>query len=280
MTNHLHLLLLSGPTGLASLMHPLLTGYVGAFNRRYKRVGHLVQNRFKAILCEEETYFMELVRYIHLNPVRAGIVQTFDDLAAYPWTGHAALMGKIVLPWQAVDSTLGHFGATLRAARHSYGGFLRDGWTQGERDDLEGGGLRRSLYALGGTADRKIRINYDARILGSGDFVDKIQSLAEGRERHQRAVQEAFSIDSLLALAAKTLGVSTPLLRGTDRSRSITKARALFAFAATEWLRRPGTEVQQLLRMTSSAVSAARRRGRKIAEESDFAAQLQVQRSR
>src|SRR5581483_10224160 len=87
MSNHLHLLLVAGPTGLADLMHPLLTGYVGAFNRRYKRVGHLVQNQFKAILCDKESYFLELVRYIHLNPVRAGIVQTIQDLGRCPWTG-------------------------------------------------------------------------------------------------------------------------------------------------------------------------------------------------
>ena len=217
---------------------------------------------------------MELVRYIHLNPVRAGIIKTLGELATYPWTGHPAMMGTIILPWQAVDSTLEHFGATVGAARESYSGFLNDAWTQGVRDDLEGGGLGRSLRTLGGTSGRKV--NYDARILGSGDFVTKIQTLAEQHERNQRTIQDAFSMDSLLALAAQTTGVAPARLRGTDRNRLVSKARALFTFAATEWLRRPGAEVGQLLGITSSAVSAARRQGRQIADVSGFAALLQA----
>ena len=140
MTNHLHLLILSGAEGLAALMHPLLTGYVGAFNRRYGRVGHLVQNRFKAILCDANAYFLQLVRYIHLNPVRAGIVKTLEELAGYPWTGHPAVLGRIRIAWQAVDPLLSHFGSTVDQARRAYGVFLQDGWTEGHRDDLEGGG--------------------------------------------------------------------------------------------------------------------------------------------
>jgi len=113
MTNHLHLLLRAGMRGLSSLMQPLFTGYVGAFNRRYGRVGHLVQNRYKAILCEEDPYLQELLRYIPLNPVRARMVKTPAELAVYRWTGHAAIMGKASVPWQAVDEALTHFGDSI-----------------------------------------------------------------------------------------------------------------------------------------------------------------------
>ena len=76
--NHAHLLLRTGSEPLSRLMRRLLTGYVIGFNRRHRRSGQLFQNRFKSIICQEETYLRELVRYIHLNPIRAGIVQDHD----------------------------------------------------------------------------------------------------------------------------------------------------------------------------------------------------------
>ena len=69
MSNHLHLLIMSGVRGLVSLMQPLLTGYAVTFNLKHNRVGHLFQNRYKAIICQEDPYFLELVRYIALQPV-------------------------------------------------------------------------------------------------------------------------------------------------------------------------------------------------------------------
>ncbi len=78
MDNHVHLLLRTGDVSLATLMRRLLTGYAGYFNRRYSRHGQLFQNRYKSIICQEDIYLQELVRYIHLNPLRAGIVKTME----------------------------------------------------------------------------------------------------------------------------------------------------------------------------------------------------------
>src|SRR5574341_629460 len=91
---HFHLLVRSGRQPLAHSMRRLLTGYVVNYNRRHKRYGHLFQNRYKSIICEEDAYLLELTRYIHLNPLRAGLVATLGALRAYPWTGHATLMGR------------------------------------------------------------------------------------------------------------------------------------------------------------------------------------------
>jgi len=79
MSNHFHLLLRTGNTPIAAVMRRLLTGYAVNFNRRHKRFGHLFQNRYKSILCQEDLYLKELVRYIHLNPLRAGIVSGIGD---------------------------------------------------------------------------------------------------------------------------------------------------------------------------------------------------------
>ena len=87
-------------------MRRLLTGYVVAFNRRHKRYGPLFQNRYKSILCQEDPYLKELVRYIHLNPQRAKIVSTISDLGKYAYSGHSALLGKRKRDWQGLNDVL------------------------------------------------------------------------------------------------------------------------------------------------------------------------------
>ncbi len=92
--NHIHLLLCPRRTELSRFMRRLLTGYAVTFNHRYNRSGHLFQNRYKSIVCEEDGYMLELIRYIHLNPLRAGQVENLDELDRYPWCGHAELLGR------------------------------------------------------------------------------------------------------------------------------------------------------------------------------------------
>ena len=100
MPNHFHLLVRTGRQPIHKSMKKLLTGYVVNFNRRHKRYGHLFQNRYKSILCEEEPYLLELTRYIHLNPLRSGIVSGLEELNRYPWTGHSAIMGFVEASWE------------------------------------------------------------------------------------------------------------------------------------------------------------------------------------
>ncbi|WP_228721451.1 transposase [Desulfosediminicola ganghwensis] len=83
--NHFHLLLCTGSSSISSIMSRLLTGHAIYFNRRHRRHGHLFQNRYKSILCQEDTYLLELVRYIHLNPLRSKLVKDMDQLAQYPF---------------------------------------------------------------------------------------------------------------------------------------------------------------------------------------------------
>src|ERR1035437_564803 len=117
LSNHFHLLLMPTSTTLSSFMRRLLTGYAVSFNRRNKRSGHLFQNRYKSIVCEEESYLLELVRYIHLNPLRAGMVRSMEELDLYPWSGHAALLGKQNLEGQKTQVVLERFGHKLTTAR-------------------------------------------------------------------------------------------------------------------------------------------------------------------
>jgi len=89
MSNHFHLLIRIGRQSISYSMRKILTGYVVNFNRRHKRNGHLFQNRYKSIICEDDPYLLELTRYIHLNPLRAGVLISIEGLDKYPWTGHS-----------------------------------------------------------------------------------------------------------------------------------------------------------------------------------------------
>jgi len=92
--NHFHVLLRTGATPLSTVMRRLMTGYAVTFNKRHRRSGHLFQNRYKSVVCEKDPYLLELIRYIHLNPLRAKIVADLKALDKYPWTGHSVLLGK------------------------------------------------------------------------------------------------------------------------------------------------------------------------------------------
>lgn len=114
--NHFHLLILRGDRLLSDTMRKLMTGYAGYFNRRHWRAGHLFQDRYKAILCQEEEYLLEVTAYIHLNPMRAGLVKRYCDLAGYKWCGHGEVLagvGGLV----ARDFLLEHFGDREAAER-------------------------------------------------------------------------------------------------------------------------------------------------------------------
>ena len=167
--NHAHLLVRTGTRPLPRSMRSLLTGYAGAFNRRHKRVGHLFQNRYKSIVVEEEVYLLELVRYLHLNPLRAKVVPKLRQLDRFPWTGHSSILGTVSRPWQDTQTILTQFGPTPARARRAYRAFLAAGLPQGRRPELQGGGLLRSLGGWQAVAAlRRGREAYcgDERILG------------------------------------------------------------------------------------------------------------------
>jgi len=124
MPNHFHMLVKTQNAPLSEAMRSLLTGHAVWFNRRHERVGHLFQNRYKSIVCEEETYFLELVRYIHLNPLRGGVVGHIDELDDYPYTGHSALLFNRPRDWQSTSEVLERFGRSAGWARAVYRKFV------------------------------------------------------------------------------------------------------------------------------------------------------------
>jgi len=188
LTNHAHILLRSGPRGLSKFMRRFLTGYAIYYNHRHKRHGHLFQNRYKSIICEEDAYFQELLRYIHLNPVRAHIVPTMAKLDTYPWCGHAVILGRRKHDWQDRGYVLRWFGNDEKEATKNYHRYVQEGIPLGSRPELVGGGLIRSLggwstvISMRRHGDRDVS---DERILGNGAFVEQIIKEADDLVKRQ-----------------------------------------------------------------------------------------------
>ncbi|MBI5967409.1 MAG: transposase, partial [Deltaproteobacteria bacterium] len=179
LSNHAHLLLRPKRTKLAVLMRRLLTSYAVHFNLRHQRSGHLFQNRYKSIVCQEDPYLLELVRYLHLNPLRAGLVKEMKELDSYPWSGHVVLMGNRKFSGQKTEEVLAYFGTRVKVARRNYRKFVMDGISQGKRNELVGGGLLRSRK-LGGFEGVQA---FDERVLGSGEFVEQLRKEKELSDR-------------------------------------------------------------------------------------------------
>jgi REP element-mobilizing transposase RayT len=217
MPNHVHLLMRTGLTPIATVMRRLLTGYAVQFNRRHRRHGYLFQNRYKSILCQQDPYLLELVRYIHLNPLRANLVPDYKSLKRFSYGGHCALMGICNNDWQDTEYILSLFGQKVSEARRLYSKFVEEGVSDGKRPELVGGGLIRSLggwasaKALRGT---KGRIKGDERILGDGNFVQEVlESCQQQLERRYHYQAKGYDFDWLVGLlcyfATRELGITT-----------------------------------------------------------------------
>ncbi|HSB81791.1 MAG TPA: hypothetical protein VLM91_23680 [Candidatus Methylomirabilis sp.] len=243
-------------------MRSLLTGYAGAFNRRHKRVGHLFQNRYKSIVVEEEPYLLELVRYLHLNPLRAKLVGDLRTLDGYRWSGHSALMGAIARPWQATEAILGQFARNQHRARRAYRDFVVAGLSHGHRPELQGGGLLRSYGGwIAVAALRRGREAYqgDERILGSSEFVEQLRHTVEDTPK---AAARSPTLDALVARVCRQVGVAPDHLREGSRRVAVSRARDGIAYLWTEVLGHPGRPLAPVLGVRPQAVYQAVARGR------------------
>ncbi len=259
MTNHVHILLRSGESGMAVFMRKLLTGYATQFNRRHMRYGHLFQNRYKSILCEEEPYFLRLVSYIHLNPFRAGLVTSLDELDLYPWSGHSVIMGSLCREWQSCDAVLELFGRKEGAAREAYRKFVEEESRKGRQVELTGGGLVRSAGGWSEVKSLRKRGEQqfsDERILGSGDFVEGVLNDVEESVKCQVPV-DAMGYDAAQEIEALCgeAGASVAALQGGSRQRAVSKLRSELAVRFVREYGLSHAETARMLGVSTSAVT-------------------------
>ena len=275
MPNHAHFLFRTGKVPITTVMRRFLTGYAVSFNRRHKRHGHLFQNRYKSIICQEDVYLRELVRYIHLNPVRGGIISTLSELNEYGYCGHSAIMGKRKRPWQDTEYVLGYFGKSIGRARREYSSYIKKGFEQGHKEELTGGGLIRSL---GGWSEIKKHglkgrdhIKSDERILGESDFVSSVLSKAEEAfDRKYELKSLGYDLERVAARVAEICGTETGEIYMKGKQRKRVKARSLFCYWAVRELGISITELAQLLDISLPAVSYSVDRGEAIAHNNNY----------
>jgi len=278
MTNHIHILLKTGLAPIATVMRRLLTGYAVSFNRRHRRHGHLFQNRYKSFLCEEDVYLKELVRYIHLNPLRAKVVKDIKELGKYRWCGHSVLMGKAQAGFQDTAYVLKLFGQSIRQARRGYQSFVVKGVAQGKRPDLVGGGLLRSV---GGWAELKafrdigVRIKGDERLLGSSDFVQRVLQQAEEQlEEKYRLQVNVISLPALIARVAHCYKIDPENLKSASKERTVTEARRVVCYIAVRKLGYQCTEVSKAMGVSAVTVSKAVSLGSELPEVDKIQTQM------
>lgn len=272
LSNHAHFLLQTGGVGLSKLMRRLLTGYAVTFNRRHRRHGHLFQNRYKSIVCQEDIYLKELVRYIHLNPLRARVVENMTKLNSYKYCGHGVLLGKKECAWQNTKYILSYFGRRNSEARRRYLSYVKEGIKEGRKPELVGGGMIRSLggweeikklnlKALGG-------LKGDERILGESDFVQEILSYAnESYSRPYELKRQGYDLKKIEQRVLEIFKIKKEELYFKNREKRRVEARSVLCYWAVRELGIKGTEMAKLMGLSQPAIVYAVKRGEKFVKE-------------
>jgi REP element-mobilizing transposase RayT len=264
MTNHVHILFKSGKQGISVVMRKQLTWYAQYYNRRHSRTGHLFENRYKSILCEEDNYLLALIRYIHLNPVRAGIVATMSELDRYSWSGHSAVVGKKKSDWMDILHVLTQFGSRKNAARTAYRSFVMEGMKQGRVPELTGGGLVRSKggWSKVESARRKgKREEYDERILGTGEFINAVFREIEERTLHQLKVRRTgMTIGKIIDQECENNHISMQELKGGSRRRHVCALRVKIAKRGLDELGVSLAEIARHVGVSTSGIARAVKR--------------------
>ena len=262
--NHAHILLRTGPTPLPRMMRRLLTGYAVSFNLRRQRSGHLFQNRYRSIVCEEDPYLLELVRYIHLNAIRSGLVKDIEGLDRYRWSGHSVLMGTVSRSWQARDEVLSYFGKKEGVAKRRYRQFVLEGVGLEKRGELSTGRGSKVVEKANGEGSGR----GDSRILGCGSFVEEVLAGAErlARERVQLR-RKRVDVEQTLDFIGRELGVTREEIIGGGRRREISVARSAFCYVCLRRLGLTGRQLSEALRVSPAGVHLASVRGEVFVRE-------------
>ena len=267
--NHIHLVLRTGKEPLSRMMHRLLLGYCVYYNVKYDRKGHLFEGRYKSILCEEEPYLLELVRYVHLNPVRAGICGSVAGLGRYQWSGHRHLMGHGNPPWMEVDGVLRRFARVQGEARQKYAEFLEEGLAD-EKDGAIGGESLRHLVEGGWETVKEVlgagAAKTNESIMGSDKFIEKVLKEASDVERWKSRIRRRVGVDEVLARAAREAGLPAGKIKGPGKVPAQCRGRALACYWLVDVLGMTEVAVARTMGITQSAVSINVAKGKLVAE--------------
>lgn len=235
MTNHIHLLVQVADMPLGAFMQRIASRYARAVQERVPTTGHLFQNRYHALLVDVDRYFLALLRYIHLNPVRSGLVA---DPADYPWTSHRAYLGVASCNWLETEFGLRMFGSDVAAARARYQAFV--------------------AQAIGAPRDPQLAapLRGEPRVLGGDGFLQAIAVQSAS------PVEPARALGEIAAEVCTELGVTLAELRSAGQARRLTRARGVLTARALAGGAVSLGDVGRYLNRSASALARAAERYR------------------
>lgn len=249
MSNHVHLAIQVADVSLSRIMQNIGFRYTRWINWRRGGSGHLFQGRFKAVLVDADSYLLELTRYIHLNPVRAGIVQSPEN---YPWSGHRAYLGHDAIPWLTTDWVLSQFVADPAQARGAFRDFVEEGKAEGHRREFHSGGVSES------------------RILGNDTFIDSVLVQAEGRP------PQRIRLKDILAAVCREYGIEETDLTIVGKYRNLSEARGMAAWLALELGCGTVAELGKITGRDASTLSTVARKLRERAKRDSALAEKMI----
>lgn len=259
MSNHYHVLLRPFDTELGILMRRINTAYAQYYNRKYHRRGYVFQDRYKSIATQEMFYFKELIRYIHLNPVRAGLVGSVKKLKDYQWCGHQDIIGASRFTWFYKQEVLRRFDRDTAKAVKNYMDYLESG-VGGESFSSGISGIPHE-----GNQDREDKENpveYEGRVWGDQDFVRIALRGESDRKNDQHMLKnKGVSLDTIARTVAKHFGVERALLDLSGRNNDRSQARDVIAYFARCRLGETLNNIAIYFGVTPSAVSYMINRG-------------------
>ncbi len=229
MTNHVHLLIQVADEPLSKIMQNLSFRYTRWINKHQKRMGHLFQGRFKAILIDADEHLLELIRYIHLNPVRAGLVKQVDD---YAWSSHHAYRGKETLPWLTTDWVYGNFSRQRAACIRQYSKFIAEGVGEQHRKEFHSG-------------------NLGGQLLGGDEFAESVFKQLDAKPVKPPTVKK------IVNAVCTICDVKEKELSKPGRQRKLSEARGLIAWFVVDKKSATLTSVARKIERDLSALSVA-----------------------
>lgn len=249
MNNHVHLALQVGDVPLSRIMQNISLRYTQWFNWRHNKSGHVFQGRYKALMVDADAYLLELVAYIHLNPVRAYMV---DQPEQHVWSSHRSYLGKEVLPWVETGAVLAQFSAKIRGARAKFSDFVGERMSDGRRKEFHGEKC------------------CDSRIIGDSDFVDAVLTKSDSLP------EQKPDVNTVVTAVKKLFNIDDQRLRGSGQERVASEARSVAAWATLELSSGKLTELaKQVGRDPSTLTCAVRRLEQRQARDSQLADKME-----
>ena len=257
MPNHYHLFLRTSEQPPAALMRRLNSAYSRHYNKTHDRKGYLFGDRYRSIATQDQNYCEEIVRYVHLNPIRAGICKSLSALDRYPWTGHRALMGNAPSDFQDAQAVLRRFGRDMHEARMRYRAFLAEG--------LHGNIGSECISSIRGSNKGTIDVRETGTwAIGDPEFVRSvIEKDKQNRLRIARFKKLGWTLDRAAKEVATCFNIDVETLRTRSRLTPSAEAKKSFAYICRSLLDFRTIDIGRFLGITGPAASICANRGRK-----------------